>query len=164
MRLFISTNNRVHDKHFLFLPNSEFTKPKSLPKDLSDEEYIKYLILFRNWRKAHCSDDIQTRFIIERASKFMRPQSTLKSNNKYSFLPPTTLDKATALYVETTQFTTNQLKVVIYCFCKMFESFFNRKMTENCDFWVGKRLLGVFSDEVVHTRFWLKEGGGCRVG
>lgn len=82
---------------------------------MNDVEYIKYLILFRIWKKSHWSELDHYKSIVERASKFMCPSPTLRTNPKYSCLPAQSIDKATAFYVDTLNISTNKLKMVIYC-------------------------------------------------
>lgn len=79
-------------------------------------EYVKYLILFRDWKKSKCFEDHNNE-IVERAGKFMSPSVTLKTNPKFVWLPTTTSDKATSFYVETSKISTNKLRKVNLLIC-----------------------------------------------
>lgn len=100
---------------FSIIFSREYTKPKALPRELNDVEYIKYIILFRIWKKYWAGLD-QHQSIVDRASKFMCPSPTLRTNQKYSFLPSQSTDKATAFYVDKLNISTNKLKMVIFSF------------------------------------------------
>lgn len=79
---------------------------------MNDLEYMKYLVLFRIWKKSYWKELTQYKTIVERAAKFMCPSPSLKTNPNFQFLPPKSIDTATAFYVDQLNISTNALKKV----------------------------------------------------